>query len=90
MTHKYPEPKVFDGSGITMHSRYRIVIQQPSCDDANILAATLANGYREKGLGISCVVEHFVAYVKDETGEVLGEIVVGRAAYLVPDQAAKQ
>lgn len=69
---QYPDPKQIEYTGITIHQRNRIVIQQ---FDDKAVAETIT---KLKDLGIPCDHEGFIAYVSEGTGELLGEVVVTR------------
>ena len=80
----FPEPKQIEFSRLAIHDRYRVVIQQPSNDDARELAKALSVGnLADICVACSCDVERFAAYVNEESGEVLGEVVLGRWCHRV-------
>lgn len=72
----FPEPKEFQirQYGLTIHQRYRIVSHSSNSEDAIAKAEQISEQY-------ACDLESFVVYVNDETGEALGEIVLGRKLF---------
>lgn len=76
MNYNYPEPKPIDLSNgrCTMHQRSRVVIMQPTYEHAEATSEELSES-------MACDLETFVAYVNNETGELVGEVVVGRKFY---------
>ena len=76
MDNTFPDPKPLDlgGGRLTMWQRSRVVIQQPAHEDACALADSLSET-------MACDVEGFIAYVNNETGELVDEVVVYRGFY---------
>lgn len=79
---QYFQPKA---GRVTFHQRSRVVIQQPTHEDAEALADKLSET-------MACDVEMFMAAVDDEAGENRGEITLGRKFYpckaaMVPAEA---
>lgn len=82
------EPKQFEPKQITVHVRWRLVIHRPGRRDAEELATALSCGtLRDAYLACPCLVERFIAYTDDDSGELLGEVVIGRQAFLPPSVA---